>query len=76
MTTWIPVPARLIAPEVWLGQLVEFYWPSPRGGRLARQGIMESVKFGSAVVHCTDSAVIGFKPGTMLRLSTRELRAL
>ena len=79
MTTSIarPTPsrttsARTLAP----GQLVEFDRPSPRGGRLACQGIVESVKFSSVVVHCTDSPVIGLTPGTLLRLSVGELRAL
>lgn len=37
---------------------------------------MESVKFCSVVVHCTDSPVIGLTPGTLLRLSAGEIRVL
>ena len=71
-TPSLTTSARTLAP----GQLVEFDRPSPRGGRLACQGIVESVKFSSVVVHCTDSPVIGLTPGTLLRLSVGELRAL
>ena len=72
----VPVASRAVSFAIRPGQLVGFYRPSPRGGRLACQGIVESVKFSSVVVHCTDSPVIGLTPGTLLRLSVGELRAL
>ena len=71
-----PDASRAVSIAIRPGQLVGFYRPSPRGCRLACQGIVESVKFSSVVVHCTDSPVIGLTPGTLLRLSAGELRAL
>lgn len=75
-STTIHTPSRAASSGLRPGQLVEFDRPSPRGGRLACQGVVESVKFSSVVVHCTDSPVIGLTPGTLLRLSAGELRAL
>lgn len=75
VSTATHAPSRATSFGLRPGQLVEFDRPSPRGGRLACQGVVESVKFSSVLVHCTDSPVIGLTPGTLLRLSAGEVRA-